>query len=96
MSWAKDIEDLEFLLEQEALGDFEREAFADMKMGLVTNQRQALSEKQRAWVDQVAERYRPTYENAWSAGKVPRGREVSTPAALQNLPKRPPPRKPIE
>lgn len=51
-----------------------------------------LSDKQRAWVRAVHEKLcgTPHYENAWSAGKVPRGREVPTPAVLQKLPLRPP------
>lgn len=54
-----------------------------------------LSEKQRAWVRAVHEKIcgTPHYENAWSAGRVPRGRDVPTPAVLQNLPMRPPPRR---
>ncbi len=51
-----------------------------------------LSEKQRAWVLGVHERLcgTPHYENSWSAGQVPRGREVETPSVLRQLPKRPP------
>lgn len=54
-----------------------------------------LSDKQRAWVESIYERLFdvPKYENLVSSGKVPRGREVPTPLVLQNLPKRPPPRR---
>lgn len=53
-----------------------------------------LSDKQRAWVRGVHERLfdEPKYENLVSGGRVPRGREVPTPAVLRDLPKRPPPR----
>lgn len=55
-----------------------------------------LSEKQKEWIRGVHERLfdAPSYENAWSNGKVPKGREVETPAVLRNLPKKPPPRRP--
>jgi hypothetical protein len=51
-----------------------------------------LTDRQRAWVCGVYEQTTgvPVYENSWSAGKVPKGRDVPTPAVLQQLPKRPP------
>lgn len=55
-----------------------------------------LSDKQRKWVTNVLHEHEPEYTNEWSAGTVPRGREVPTLAILNpaNLPKKPPPRKP--
>jgi hypothetical protein len=47
-----------------------------------------LSKKQRAWAEDVARRVVPL-----DAREVPRGRPVETPSVLQNLPKRPPPRR---
>jgi hypothetical protein len=51
-----------------------------------------LTPKQRSWAKGLAERLldEPAYENLASSGKVYRGREVATPAVLQNLPKKPP------
>jgi len=70
------------------LSDEQREAFEDMleKMG-----DRGLTEKQRSWVKGVLDE--PEYENLVSSGKVPRGKDIPTPAVLQNLPKRPPTRK---
>lgn len=55
----------------------------------------ALSEKQREWVRGVHARLFDvtTYENAWSGGKVPKGRDVKTPEVLKNLPLKPPGRR---
>ena len=56
-----------------------------------------LSDKQRAWVKDVFERFcdEPIYKNLVSSGQVPRGREVELPAVLrpENLPKKPPQRR---
>lgn len=57
-----------------------------------------LSEKQVSWIDGVFVRLfpgedEPEYTNEWSAGRVPRGREVATPNVLRNLPLRPPGRR---
>ena len=51
-----------------------------------------LSIKQIGWVEGVYEKLFdiPVYQNAVSAGQVPRGKEVPTPAVLQYLPKLPP------
>jgi hypothetical protein len=75
------------------LNEETREAFNDMidRMSSAPFPQRELTEKQRAWVCNVLDE--PEYENAWSAGTVPRGREVPTPAVLQNLPKKPPPRR---
>lgn len=56
------------------------------------------SDKQREFIRGVYARLfdAPTYENAWSAGKVPRGEKLATkvPAVLQEpLPLKPPGRK---
>jgi hypothetical protein len=56
----------------------------------------ALTEKQAKWVRGVYDRVfdSPSYENLFSAGKVPLGKPVETPAVLRNLPKKPPSRPP--
>ena len=66
---------------------FNARAFQDM-----LDRGYALSDKQRQWVRGVYEKIfdEPQCLNLWSSGRVPRGREVPTPAVLQNLPKRPP------
>lgn len=90
-----DLDMLNELLEKhlEELSDVEVEAFADMRFCLKMVAQSALTKKQREWVTAVQKRIVPQYENLVSNGLVPRGREVPTPPALQNLPKRPPPRK---
>lgn len=70
------------------LTDGERDAFADMLADLQSGERSVLSRKQRAWAEETAARLKPI-----DATKVPRGREVPTPKVLQQLPKRPPPRR---
>jgi hypothetical protein len=65
-----------------------KEVFEDMLAKLETGERHVLSEKQRKWAMEVVGK--PVYENLVSSGKVPRGREVQTPAVLQNRPLRPP------
>lgn len=64
--------------------------FRDMRAK--ANAGQPLSEKQREWVRGVHARLfdAPTYENAWTAGKVPKGRDVPTPEVLKKLPLKPP------
>lgn len=57
-----------------------------------------LTDKQREWIRGVHARLfdAPTYENTWSAGKVPRGEALATkvPAVLQGpLPLKPPGRR---
>ena len=47
-----------------------------------------LSKKQRAFAEDIAHRVVP-----FDAREVPQGRPVETPSVLQNLPKRPPPRR---
>jgi hypothetical protein len=53
-----------------------------------------LSESAQRWLRAVYERVleKPIYENLVSSGRAPRGKEVATPAVLQHLPKKPPPR----
>jgi len=70
----------------------EVESFADMRFVLKAHKR-SLSPKQHEWVASVYERIVPQYANLVSNGIAPRGKEVPTPPTLQNLPKRPPPRK---
>jgi hypothetical protein len=90
----QDQELLGAVLEREDLSDNRRVIFEDMLHRLERYGR-PLTDKQRAFVQAAlkGEKYNaePEYENTWSAGKVPEGRKVATPAVLQNLPKRPPP-----
>jgi hypothetical protein len=55
----------------------------------------ALSDKQRNWLRVTHERVTgtPNYVNAFSAGRVPRGREVPTPEVLKHRPLKPPSRR---
>jgi uncharacterized protein YpiB (UPF0302 family) len=71
-----------------------RESFEDMKEKLLARPTHDLSEKQLKFVKNVLDQHDvPQYENLVSRGLVPRGKEVETPPALQNLPKRPPSRR---
>jgi len=81
----------EILEHSDDLNGTEVEAFADMESSLTTDRFHELTEKQRQWAKTVWERVVPAYSNLVSGALVPRGREVPTPPALQNLPKRPPP-----
>lgn len=73
------------------------DAFSDMHARLERGGRD-LTDRQAAWVRGVYENVTgtPQYENAWSAGKVPRGREVETPPVLQHLPLKPPSRPKVD
>jgi hypothetical protein len=57
-----------------------------------------LTPKQKLWAKRIIATLTdtPQYENAWSSGSVPRGREVETPEVLQHLPKSPPGRRVAE
>ena len=97
-----DLQMLSTLLDDhlDELSEKEVEAFASMRFDMTAYEkvggeehRRQLSAKQREWVTSVHERLIPAYANLVSRGLVPRGREVPTPAVLQNLPKKPPPRK---
>jgi len=85
----------EILEHSDDLNGNEVEAFADMQFDLTAYENKdrfhELTEKQREWVKRVHERVVPAYSNLVSGGLAPRGREVPTPPALQNLPKKPPP-----
>jgi hypothetical protein len=85
-----DTELLQRALEGE-LSDDQREAFTDMLERVGRGGK--LTDKQRSWVKAVLDE--PEYENLVSAGKVPMGKPIETPAILrpENLPKRPPPRR---
>lgn len=78
-----------------AITDREREVFSSMLDRLEKGF--PLSDKQRYWAKSVKERVtqEPEYLNLASSGKLCRGREVSTPEVLRNLPKKPP-RKKVE
>lgn len=69
------------------------DAFEDMRKRLERFPNATLSDKQREWAAKVAGE--EIYRNDFSAGRVPRGREVATPDVLkpENLPKRPPMRR---
>lgn len=64
---------------------FERTSFRQMREWVAATPYRTLSLKQRAWAHEVWQRLRPI-----DVAKVPRGREVATPAVLRNLPKKPP------
>jgi hypothetical protein len=90
----KDAELIDAVLERDDLSDAARTAFEDM-LGKLAGRGYALSAKQRAWVLCAArgERYEPAeeYENAFSAGRVPRGREVEL--LVRDKPLKPPGRR---
>jgi hypothetical protein len=65
-----------------------RDPFEEMLVRLEEGRQTLLTGKQLKWVRDVLDE--PTYENLVSAGKVPRGREVATPAVLLRRPLRPP------
>ena len=81
----------------------EVEAFADMRFDLQAyggilgpespsgRRFQQLTVDQRAWAARVHERVVGVPSTRLTAGEIPRGREVPTPAILQHLPKKPPP-----
>lgn len=73
------------------LTERQTEAFAEMRDHVDAGRR--LSPAQRAWIRSVIKANEPTYKNEFSAGLVPRGADVPTPPALQNLPKKPPHRR---
>jgi hypothetical protein len=92
----EDLRQLTELLEEHAseLSEGELEAFTNMRAVLLAwpdaDGHRQLSGKQREWLRGVYDRFVPQYENLVSSGKVPRGREVETPAVLKVLPKKPP------
>lgn len=69
------------------------DAFEDMRKRLERFPQATLTDKQREWAANVAGE--EIYKNEFSAGLIPRGREVETPAVLrrENLPLKPPGRK---
>lgn len=69
-------------------------AFSDMLDAMENARQQSLTERQRAYLKRVHKEHckEERYQNAWSAGRVQRGKEVPLPVVLQNLPKRPPTR----
>lgn len=77
------------------LRDEELGAFEDMLDAVQRGRRAQLSDAQRAWAERVADRLGASYSpraagQTYSSGAVPDGRPVPTPAALRDLPKRPP------
>ena len=89
-------EDAEILSEAIIAAD-EREDEAADAFRAMLERGAALTPKQRAWAVGVATGKfvdaEPEYENLVSSGRVPRGREVETPAVLRVLPLRPPGRR---
>jgi hypothetical protein len=87
-------EDLDFPSKGK-VSESEKKAFSDMLDRLLDGRYACLTASQRKWAKGVLERAKeePQYLNEFSAGKIPRGKEVATPLVLQNLPKSPPPRK---
>jgi hypothetical protein len=75
--------------EREVLSGVQHKAFTGM-----LDRCKPLTQAQAQWVHGCYERHFgvPTYENLWSAGKVPTGRPVETPVSLkrENLPLKPP------
>ena len=93
-----DLRALNELLDEHAdqLTDRETEAFASMRLdmtGYTVGNQDQLTERQREWVKLAHERICGKPLTRLTAGEIPRGREVATPPVLQNLPKRPPPRR---
>ena len=94
-----DAELLAKVLDSDDLSDGVRAAFEDMQHKV---ERFGLSKKQREWARTILAggKYVPPeeYLNLVSGGQVPRGREVATPVALrrENLPMKPPPRRPVK
>lgn len=91
---AQDLDLIARVLDEGDISDAVRVAFEDMQHKA---DRYPLSKKQRDWAKAIlaGEKYEPPeeYLNLVSAGKVPLGRPVPTPKVLQNLPKKPPPRR---
>lgn len=69
----------------------QRDSFEHMLIGLQERRFNNLTTKQRMWAKSILDE--PEYENLVSEGKAPRGREVPTPAVLQQRPLKPPGRK---
>jgi len=96
---ARDLELLSAVLDKDDLSDAVRTSFEDMQTKV---DRYPLSKKQRVWAKAIlaGEKYEPEEEclNLWSGGKVPKGRDVPDPPMLrrENLPMKPPPRRPVE
>lgn len=88
ISWAEEHEEQAERVPVEAFVDIQRKMSAGRE----------LTDKQILWVRGVHEKVfdAPTYENLWSAGKVPRGEKLATPVPevlKKPLPLKPPPRK---
>ena len=82
---------LQAVLDHENLSEEEREAFDSMLRQVMGNNR-SLSDRQRSWLKNVAERMDVSEPSAnlVSRGKVLRGAEIPTPAILLNRPLKPP------
>jgi hypothetical protein len=94
MAGSEEDRELLTLAAEAASSDSAKTAFEDMLQKL---DRYPLSVEQRAWARATinGEKYEPPieYKNEWSAGLIPRGREVATAPVLRVLPKKPPGRK---
>ena len=67
------------------LNDNEHSAFDDMHHHLQLRRLSALTPKQRKWAHEVLDKWEPQYSNDFSAGKVPRGKEVTVNVGLKPL-----------
>jgi len=89
LSWAAEHEET-------AEARFNVDAFETMQR--TVNAGRLLSDPRLKWIRDVHEKLfeEPQYENAWSAGKIPRGEKLATPVPevlKRPLPMKPPPRK---
>ena len=73
------------------LTDEEHAAFGSMESARRRSEKHTLTSKQREWAQDVLEKWEPQYTNDFSAGKVPRGKEVVVNVGLKPL--RPPTRR---
>jgi hypothetical protein len=72
---AADVSLIKKLLTYE-LNDNQHDAFSDMSVRLQRSAVATLSEKQRHWAQEVLDQWEPQYLNDFSAGNIPRGKEV--------------------
>jgi len=89
-----DIKLLESVLDEDLeLTEEEQIMFDGLLDFLKGSPSRSLSKKQRNKLQASYDRSHPEYENLYSSGKVPKGKDIPTPPVLQNLPKFPPGRR---
>lgn len=84
------------LLDWSEENDPDGEKFSRAPFEQMLRRNRPLTEPQRAWARSLMEQHAGGavhYQNLASTGRLVRGREVPTPAVLQNLPKKPPGRR---